>query len=72
MRISEGDVHNTTFKTQYEHFEFIVTPFGLTNASVEFMSLINKVFSAYLDKFVGVMKYWFILRISLNMRHIYV
>ena len=38
----------------YGHYEFLMVPFGLTNAPAKFMSLINSVFNRYLDKFVLV------------------
>jgi hypothetical protein len=39
---------------RFGHYEFIVLPFGLTNAPGVFMSLMNGVFREYLDKFVEV------------------
>jgi hypothetical protein len=54
MRIKGQDVPKTTFKTRYGHFEFLVLPFGLTNAPTLFMDLMNRVFRPYLDKFVVV------------------
>ena len=36
------------------HYEFLVIPFGLTNASKIFMRMMNNIFSKYLDKFVLV------------------
>ncbi|GJU76890.1 putative reverse transcriptase domain-containing protein [Tanacetum coccineum] len=44
----------TTFRMQYMHYEFLVMPFRLINASVVFMDLMNKVCRPYLDKFVIV------------------
>ena len=35
-------------------YEFVVVPFGLTNALATFMFLMNSVFGRYLDKFVLV------------------
>ena len=46
------NVHKTTFRTRYEHYKFLVIPFGLTNASAVFMNLMNCVFRSYVDKFV--------------------
>jgi hypothetical protein len=39
---------------RFIHYEFIVLPFGLTNASRVFMSLMNGVFRKYLEKFIQV------------------
>ena len=39
---------------RYGHYEFVVIPFGLTNAPTMFMCLMNIIFSQYLDKFVLV------------------
>jgi hypothetical protein len=44
LRIKEGDIPKTTFRTRFGHYEFIVVPFGLTNAPTVFMSLMNGVF----------------------------
>jgi hypothetical protein len=52
VRIKDEDINKTTFKTRYGHYEFTVVPFGLSNAPVVFMCLINGVFREYLDKFV--------------------
>ena len=40
-----------TFKIRYGHYEFLVIPFGLTNARAAFMDLMNRVFHPYLDQF---------------------
>lgn len=39
---------------RYIYYEFVVTPFGLTNALTLFMDLMNKVFQDYLNKFLVV------------------
>jgi hypothetical protein len=54
VRIKEDDINETTFRTKYGHYEFMVVPFGLSNAPTVFMCLMNGVFREYLDKFVIV------------------
>ena len=41
----------TVFRTRYGHFEFMVVPFGLTNALATFMTLMHDIFHEFLDKF---------------------
>ena len=54
LKIREKDIPKTAFTTQYGLYECTVMSFGLTNAPAYFMSLMNKVFMEYLDKFVVV------------------
>ena len=54
LRVKDVDVPKTTFKTRYGHSEFLVMPFGFTNAPTSFMDLMNRVFRPYLDQFVMV------------------
>jgi hypothetical protein len=51
VRINDEDINKTSFRTRYDHYEFTVVPFGLTNAHVVFMFLMNGVFRDCLDKF---------------------
>ncbi|GJS34804.1 putative reverse transcriptase domain-containing protein [Tanacetum coccineum] len=54
LRVRGEDIPKTAFRMRYGHFEFTVTPFGLTNAPTIFMDLMNRVCKSYLDKFVIV------------------
>src|SRR3954471_16779700 len=55
LKIREKDIPNTTFTMRYGLYEYIVMSFGPTNAPAYFMSMMNKVFMEYLDKFVVVL-----------------
>jgi hypothetical protein len=54
LRIQPSDVLKTTFITKYGLYEFTVMSFGLTNAPIFCMYLMNSVFMDFLDKFVVV------------------
>ena len=54
LRIKEFDVPKMTFRTRYDHYEFLVMPFRLTKAPAAFINLMNRVFHPYLDQFVIV------------------
>jgi hypothetical protein len=54
IKIKKEDVPKTAFVSRYGHHEYLVVPFGLTNAPAIFMNLMNKIFMPYLDKFVIV------------------
>lgn len=42
-----GDKRKTSFKTKHWLFEYVVTPFGLTNAPSTFMMLITQVLQSF-------------------------
>jgi len=44
IQIKKEDIHKTAFRTRYGHYEFLVLPFGLTNAPATFMTLMNDIF----------------------------
>ena len=43
LRVRDGDIPEIAFRTRYGHYEFLVMSFGLTNAPVAFMDLMNRV-----------------------------
>jgi hypothetical protein len=51
VRIKNEDINKTSFRTRYGHHEFVVVPFGMTNALAIFVCLMNGIFRKYLDKF---------------------
>lgn len=54
LKVVEEDVLKTAFRTRYGHYEFLVMPFGLSNAPAVVMDLMNRVCKKYLAKFVIV------------------
>ena len=54
IRVKSEDIPKTTFRTRYGHYEYLVMPFGVTNALGVFMDYMNRVFHPYLDSFVVV------------------
>ena len=54
VRIREGDEWKTAFNTHLGHFEYLVMPFGLSNAPAVFQALVNDVLRDMLNVFVVV------------------
>ena len=54
IRIREGDEYKTAFRTRYGLFEYLVMPFGLSNAPGNFQAHINACFSDMLDVFLVI------------------
>jgi len=54
IKVKDEDMQKTAFRTRYKHYEYTVMPFGVTNAPGVFMEFMNRIFHAYLDRFVVV------------------
>jgi len=50
----QSNMQKTAFRTRYGQYEYTVMPFGVTNAPGVFMEYMNRIFHAYLDRFVVV------------------
>nr|KYP42588.1 Transposon Ty3-I Gag-Pol polyprotein [Cajanus cajan] len=54
IRVKFEDIPKTAFRTHYGHYEYLVMPFGVTNAPGVFIDYMNRIFQQYLDRFVVV------------------
>ncbi|MBW0530958.1 hypothetical protein O181_070673 [Austropuccinia psidii MF-1] len=51
LRIKEGDESLTAFRAKYGSYEYLLIPFGLTNAPASFQNILNDIFAYFLDIF---------------------
>jgi hypothetical protein len=49
IHVADGEEWKTTFRTRYGSFEWVVMPFGLSNAPAVFQRFMNDIFSDLLD-----------------------
>nr|GEU34860.1 retrotransposon protein, putative, Ty3-gypsy subclass [Tanacetum cinerariifolium] len=54
LKVREEDIPKTAFRMRYGYYEFMVMPFGPTNAPTIFMDLMNRMCRPMLDKSVIV------------------
>jgi hypothetical protein len=54
IRIKEEHKWKTVFRTKYKNYEYLILPFGLTNALAIFQAIINHVLRRFIDQFVVV------------------
>lgn len=54
IRVKSFDTPKTASRTRYGHYEFLVMPFRVTNASIVFMDYMNHFFPPYLDPFMVI------------------
>ena len=71
VKMMDEDIHKTTFRTRYGHYEFVVVPFGLTNAPTTFMCLMNSLAGTWTSLFLfSLMTFLSIIRMRKSMMNI--
>src|SRR5947207_4023086 len=69
IRIREGDEWKTAFRTRYGHFEYLIVPFGLTNAPTTFQAYINNALRGLVNDFCVVYLYDILIFSKSNEEH---
>ncbi len=54
IRVKEKDIPKIAFRTRYEHYEYTIMLFNVTNAPAIFMEAMNRIFKPFLDQFIEV------------------
>jgi hypothetical protein len=57
VQVKEGNEWKTTFHIRYDHSEYLVMLFGLTNVPVVFQHMMNDIFHEYLNHFAVIYLY---------------
>jgi hypothetical protein len=54
IKVKDEDMQKTAFRTRFGHYEYKVMPFCVSNPPGVFMEYMNRIFHAFLDRFVVV------------------